>query len=76
MGTSRYGVVIEDWVANQCSRGYGAIGSAFDSRSKGWEFESLWPHYFFQLLSFCSKGLPSYFKFKFFTNGDTNVVGK
>ena len=75
MGTLRYGVVIEDWVANQCSRGYGAIGSAFDSRSKGWEFESLWPHYFLQLFVF--HATDSFFlKFKFFTNGDTNVVGK
>ena len=28
-------------------RGYGAIGSASASRAEGWEFESLWPHYFF-----------------------------
>ena len=27
-------------------RGYGAIGSASDSRSGGWEFDSLWPHSF------------------------------
>lgn len=26
--------------------GYGAIGNAFASRAKDWEFESLWPHYF------------------------------
>ncbi len=29
-----------------CMRGYGAIGSAPDSRSGGWEFDSLWPHSF------------------------------
>ena len=27
-------------------RGLGAIGSAFDSRSKGWEFDSLRPQAF------------------------------
>ena len=27
-------------------------GSAFDSRSKGWEFKSLRPHHFFNLTTF------------------------
>ena len=34
--------------ADRHLRGYGAIGSASDSRSEGWEFESLWPHNFFR----------------------------
>ena len=34
----------KSWVINL--RGYGAIGSASDSRSEGWEFDSLWPQLF------------------------------
>ncbi len=40
-------------------RGHSSIGRATDSKSVGWEFESLWPHLFFLLfsmwnLAFCS----------------------
>ena len=32
--------------------GHSSIGRATDSKSVGWEFESLWPHPFFSLKNF------------------------
>ena len=31
--------------ASDVQQGLWRNGSAFDSRSEGWEFESLWPHF-------------------------------